>query len=63
MTSSYLIDPVLFDRLVNRIAGEHDLERGLAERIMDQALTCGAPSSRPPASGRCIASNKRSMTC
>ncbi|WP_405993061.1 glycine-rich domain-containing protein [Streptomyces sp. NBC_00986] len=39
-TSDYrqLVSPELFDRLVGRIVKDEDLERGLAERIMESAL-------------------------
>ncbi|MFJ8813781.1 glycine-rich domain-containing protein [Amycolatopsis thermoflava] len=46
VTGQALVEPALFERLVNRIAGEHDLERGLAERIMDQALAFLAACAR-----------------
>jgi hypothetical protein len=33
-----LIDPALFDRLSARITDEHDMDREMAERVVDQAL-------------------------
>ena len=46
VTGRSLIDPALFERLASRIVGEHDVERGLAERTMDQALAFLAACAR-----------------
>ncbi|MCX4742797.1 glycine-rich domain-containing protein [Streptomyces antibioticus] len=37
-TNKHLIDDQLWERLVNRIVKDEDMEHSLAERIMDQAL-------------------------
>lgn len=46
-----LIPTALFDRLSQRIADEHDMDRALAERIMDQVLAflaaCAVNITRP----------------
>ncbi|WP_027930098.1 glycine-rich domain-containing protein [Amycolatopsis thermoflava] len=46
MTGRSLVEPALFEQLVNRIVAEHDLERGVAERIMEQALAFLAACAR-----------------
>ncbi|NIH83730.1 glycine-rich domain-containing protein [Amycolatopsis granulosa] len=46
MTGQSLVEPALFERLVDGIVAEHDIERGLAERIMDQALAFLAACAR-----------------
>lgn len=33
-----LVDPVLFQKLAERVAAEHDHDLGIAARIVDQAL-------------------------
>ncbi|MGY6652848.1 glycine-rich domain-containing protein [Amycolatopsis sp. TRM77291] len=51
LTGQGLVSADLFDRLVNRIAKEHDMNREFAARIMDQALAflraCGENHRAP----------------
>ncbi|MFE2108355.1 glycine-rich domain-containing protein [Kitasatospora sp. NPDC059463] len=50
ITGRSLIEPALFDRMVIRIARAEEMETGLAERIMDQALAfLGACAVNPGA--------------